>query len=296
MGSLKNQKYQAFIKTVELGGVTKAAEVMGYTQSGISHMLQNLEEEVGIRLLNRDRSGVRMTTEGEELLPYFREICDSEQQLENKIKDIRNLDTGRIRIGAFTSVAVHWLPNIIKEFLEDFPRIEFEIMYGEYAQIEEWIQEGKVDFGFLRLPSKAPLETVFLREDELVVILPKDHLLKDVKFFPVEGLEIYPYAMLDEGEDYEMTAVFDYYGIKPQTRFRAKDDNTIIAMVASGLAVSIMPRLVLKNTPYEILQKPFEDPRIRQIGIAYKDKKRLSHAAEHFIDYVIGLVGPEDIR
>ena len=68
------QKYEAFIKTVELGSLTKAAETLGYTQSGVSHMIQSLEDEVGTKLMHRDRSGIRMTSDGEQLLPYFTDI------------------------------------------------------------------------------------------------------------------------------------------------------------------------------------------------------------------------------
>ena len=290
MASLKNQKYHAFVKTVELGGLTRAAEVMGYTQSGISHMIQSLEDEVGVRLLYRDRSGVRMTTEGEQLLPYFVDICNSEYCLENKIRDILGLDAGIIRIGTINSVAVHWLPYIMKEFLADFPKVEFEMLYGDYTQIEKWVVEGSVDIGFSRLPSKIKLKSRFLKSDELVVIMPPDHPLSKQEVFPPEAFEIYPYAMIDEGEDYEMGAMFDYFHVKPLTRFTAKDDYTIVAMVANGLAISIMPTLVMKDMPYNVLMKPFPDSMQREIGVIYKDEKKLSVAAVRFLDYVLDWV------
>ncbi len=281
-----NQKYLAFVKTVELGSLTRAAKVLGYTQSGISHMIQSLEEEAGLALLHRDRSGVRLTAEGGQLLPYYTEICNSERRLENKIRDMLKMDTGILRIGAFTSVSVQWLPYIIKEFLEDFPKIEFEILYGDYTEIENWIFEGRVDLGFLRVPGRRKLNTIFLKEDELVVLLPPDHPRKDLPYFPPEALAEDPFALMDEGEDYEVEAVFDHFGVSPRVRFTARDDHTIAAMVANGLCISILPRLVLEKMPYGILKKSFREPVIRRLGIAYKEKKRLSHAAERFLDYV----------
>ena len=201
-----------------------------------------------------------------------------------------HLDTGIIRIGAFTSVSVQWLPYIIKEFLEDFPKIEFEIMYGEYAQIEDWIMEGKVDFGFLCLPSKRHLKIKFLMEDEMVVIIPPEHPLKDKVAFPEEALGMYPFALMDEGEDYEVEAVFDHFKVQPNVRFTAKDDHTIVAMVANGLCISVLPKLVLQKMPYKVLKKSFSTPIKRHLGLAYKDEKRLSHAAERFMDYVVDWV------
>lgn len=287
------QKYEAFIKTVELGGLTKAAEILGYTQSGISHMIQSLEDEVGAKLMYRDRSGIRMTSVGEQLLPYFTDVCSSERKLESKIQDILNLESGLIRIGTFTSVSVQWLPFILKEFLEDFPKIEFEVMYGEYAEIENWIAQGRVDCGFIRLPAVTKLQTTFLKQDELVVILPENHPLKNMPYFPENALADYPFALMDEGEDYEVEAVFDHFHIKPKVRFTAKDDHTIVAMVANELAISLMPELVLNKIPYRIIKKGFSKPIYRQLGIAVKNEKSISDATRRFIDYVLDWVGRE---
>lgn len=284
------QKYQAFIKTVELGGLTKAAQVLGYTQSGISHMIQGLENEIGVKLMYRDRAGIRMTSVGEQLLPYFADVCRSERNLEEKISDILQLESGLIRIGTFTSVSIQWLPFIMKKFLADYPKIEFEIMYGEYAEIENWIMDGRVDCGFLRLPAGQKLKTTFLKQDELVVVLPCNHPLADKPYFPAEALGDYPFALMDEGEDYEVEAVFDHFHVKPKVRFTAKDDHTIVAMVANELAISIMPELVLNKMPYHIIKKGFKTPIYRKLGIAVKDEKSVSKATSRFMNYVIDWV------
>ena len=75
-------RYQAFVRTVECGSFTKAALQLGYTQSGVSHMINALEEEIGVLLLTRDRGGVQLTAEGQKLLPYFSEICSLQHQME----------------------------------------------------------------------------------------------------------------------------------------------------------------------------------------------------------------------
>lgn len=282
---MNHQKYTAFIEIVERGSLTKAAQTLGYTQSGITHMIQSLEDEIGIRLLHRGRSGAKITTEGELLLPYFKDICNSERRLENQIQDLLQMETGLIRIGAFTSVSSQWLPYIIKDFLEDYPKVEFEVLHGEYAEIEKWIVDGSIDCGFLRIPSKAKLQTKFLREDEFVVILPLNHPLKDARVIRPQDLEKYPFALLDEDEDYEVSSILDGLKIHPKIRFTVKDDHTIIAMVANGLCISIMPKLVLQNTSYAILQKSFTKPIYRRLGIAVKNEKSLSKAAKRFVEY-----------
>lgn len=167
------QKYMAFIKTVEYGSFTKAAALLHYSQSGVSRMINDLEKEWGIVLLERGKSGVRLTSDGTKLFPYIKGVCSEYEKLRMEIDEVTGLQSGLIRIGTFSSVATHWLPNIIKEFQKDYPNIEYELLLGDYTEIERWIIEGRVDCGFLRLPVHSDLETIFLEQDDLLAVLPE---------------------------------------------------------------------------------------------------------------------------
>lgn len=138
-------KYMAFIKNVEYGSFTKAAEVLNYSQSGISRMINDLEKEWKITLLERNRAGVKLTSDGSRLLPFAKSLCDEYQKLQMQIDDLHGVQSGLIRIGTFSSVATHWLPNIIKAFQKDYPGIDYELLLGDYTEIEEWISKGRVD-------------------------------------------------------------------------------------------------------------------------------------------------------
>ena len=156
------QKYMAFVKTVEYGSFTKAAEILNYSQSGISRMINDLEKEWKVVLLERGKSGVKLTSDGMKLLPYAKNVCMEYEKLQMEVDELNGLQSGLIRIGTFSSVATHWLPNIIKEFQKTYPGIDYELLLGDYTEIEEWISEGRVDCGFLRLPTCSDFETVFL--------------------------------------------------------------------------------------------------------------------------------------
>ena len=106
-------KYLAFLKTVEYGSFTRAAEALNYSQSGISRMIHDLEQEWNLTLLTRSRSGVRLTAEGTQLLPHIKTLCGQFTQLQSKVDELNGLQSGLIRIGTFSSVATHWLPNMI---------------------------------------------------------------------------------------------------------------------------------------------------------------------------------------
>ena len=108
-------KYQTLMTVVDTGSLTRAAEQLGCTQSAVSHCLDALEKELGFAVLKRSRAGVRLTNEGERLLPAVRSFLGAAEQLRQTASSIRGLESGTVRIGAFTSVAVHWLPPILKE-------------------------------------------------------------------------------------------------------------------------------------------------------------------------------------
>ena len=122
------QKYMAFIKTVEYGSFTRAAGVLSYSQSGISRMINDLENEWNVSLLERGRAGVRLTSDGLKLLPFAQNVCNEYQKLQAQADELNGLQSGLIRIGTFSSIATYWLPNIIKEFQKDYPNIDYELL------------------------------------------------------------------------------------------------------------------------------------------------------------------------
>ncbi|MBR3809307.1 MAG: LysR family transcriptional regulator [Clostridia bacterium] len=280
------QKYLSFVKTVEYGSFTKAAEILNYTQSGISRMIADLEKEWGVTLLERSKYGVKPTSDGMKLLPYAQNLCADFDKLKMQVDELNGLQSGLIRIGTFSSVATHWLPNIIKEFQKDYPNIDYELLLGDYTEIEEWIHTGRVDCGFLRLPTHPDFETIFLEKDKLMAIIPENHPLKDSKKFPVTALCDEPFMLLEKGAKAEISEIFERNNLTPNIKFTTWDDYAVMSMVESGLGIAILPELILKRVPYRILAKELDVPAYRNIGLALRDKKTASLAVKRFIEYL----------
>ncbi len=280
------QKYLSFVKTVEYGSFTKAAEILNYTQSGISRMIADLEKEWGVTLLERSKNGVKPTSDGVKLLPYAQNLCTDFDKLKMQVDELNGLQSGLIRIGTFSSVATHWLPNIIKEFQKDYPNIDYELLLGDYTEIEEWIHTGRVDCGFLRLPTHPEFETIFLQKDKLMAIIPENHSLKDCNKFPVTALCNEPFMLLEKGAKAEISEIFERNNLTPNVKFTTWDDYAVMSMVESGLGIAILPELILKRVPYRIIAKELDVPAYRNIGLALRDKKTASLAVKRFIDYL----------
>ena len=264
------QKYLAFVKAVEYGSFTKAAEILNYTQSGISRMIADLEKEWNITLLERSKYGIKPTSDGMKLLPYAQNLCAEFDKLQMQIDEINGLDSGLIRIGTFSSVATHWLPHVIKEFQKDYPNIDYELLLGDYTEIEEWIHIGRVDCGFLRL----------------MAIIPENHPLSHVDKFPVSALCDEPFMLLEKGAKAEISEIFERNNLIPNVKFTTWDDYAVMSMVENGLGIAILPELILQRVPYKILSKELDVPAYRDIGLALRTPKNASLAVKKFLEYL----------
>lgn len=280
------QKYQAFIKAVEYGSFTRAAEVLFYSQSGISRMINDLENEWNVTLLERNRAGVRLTSEGLKLLPYARSVCEQYRKLQMEVDALNGLQSGLVRIGTFSSVATHWLPNIIREFQKDYPAIDYELLLGDYAEIEGWIAEGRVDCGFVCLPTRPDVETVFLEEDPFLAVLPENHPLADGERVSLEALCDEAFILLEKGTNTDISRIFQVARLTPKIHYTLWDDYAIMSMVESGLGISILPKLILKRIPYRIVTKELDVPATRRIGLAFRDRESSPQVVKRFMDYL----------
>ena len=280
------QKYLAFIRTVEYGSFTKAAEILNYSQSGISRMINDLEKEWKVSLLERNRTGVKLTSDGMKILPLAQGVVSEFNRLQEQVDEINGLQSGLIRIGTFSSVATHWLPNIIREFQKDYPNIDYELLLGDYTEIEEWIRTGRVDLGFLRLPTAGDFETVFLEDDKLVVVLPENHPFAERDKFPVKALSEYPFMLLEKGAKAEISEILERNNVKPNVHFTTWDDYAVMSMVEGGLGIAILPELILRRIPYRIVARELDVPAYRKIGIAFRDRKSTSIAVKKFTEYL----------
>lgn len=280
------QKYKAFLQVVELESFTKAAEKLFYSQSGISRMINDLEKEWNVTLFERGRTGVRLTSDGVKLLPFAQRVCEEYQKLQAEVDALNGLQSGIIRIGTFSSVATHWLPGILKAFQEDYPNIDFELLLGDYTEIESWIAEGRVDCGFTRLPASPAFETLFLEKDDYLVVLPEGHKLLAYDVVPIASLCHEPFILLEKGRNNEISEIFREYQLQPRVKFTLWDDYAVMAMVEKKLGVSVLPTLILRNIPYRILTRKIDISPCRNIGLAFRSSKNLSRAVKQFIEYL----------
>ena len=279
-------KYLAFVETVDKGSFTKAADSLNYAQSSISKMIADLEKEWGISLLQRNKKGVCLTSSGKQLLPYARKILSDFEEMQQKVYAINDIQSGTVRIGTFSSVAINWLPNIFSKFQKDYPGVDYEMLLGDYNEVEKWIDEGRVDCGFLRLSSSSNFDVISLKQDEYKAVLPVNHPLVQKEILDYKDLNEQPFLLLEHGGKTEVSELLEKHNVHPNIRFTTWEDYAIMAMVEKGLGIGILPEMILKRIPYQIAIRSFRTPYFREIVLAMKNWKKMTPAVEKFIEYL----------
>ncbi|WP_440119014.1 LysR family transcriptional regulator [Paenibacillus sp. QZ-Y1] len=279
-------KYEILNAVVEYGSLTKAAEALNITQSAVSHAIASLEAECGFSLLNRGRSGVRVTAEGERILGYTREILRWTELMNQEISLIRGAEIGTVRIGTFASVSTQWLPGILKQFRLRHPGIEIKLWEGDYAEIEAWLAGGAIDLGFLSLGDSLPFETIPLQKDRMMCILPLDHALATEASVSFDVLLEQPFILPKWGGDNEIERLIRQHAAKLNIVYEVAEDQAIMAMVRNGLGISLLPEMVLQNHTNELALVPLTGDPYRIIGIACPSLANLSPATRRFIEAI----------
>ncbi len=285
---METEKCRALLRSVERGSITAAAEEMGYTVSGISRMISSLEAEVGFPLLLRRRDGVTPTRRCRELLGGLRELVQQAEHCRQTAGELRGVVSGTVVIATISSVGAHRLPSVIARFRQDFPGVDFQLMMGIHEQVEEWLCTGQAEMGFLRLPTRAELDTVPLEWDELLAVLPEGHPLSAQESVTLSQLCEQPFIALDRQgrSDPDLTEAFRAESLTPPIRFTALDDYAVMSLVEHGLGVGVLPGVMLERNPYRLALRPLNPQRYRRLGAAVRRGEKLTPAAERFLSYL----------
>lgn len=260
--------YEIFLKVASTQNFSKAAEILHYTQAGISHVIAAMEKDFGVQLFIRERNGVVITENGRRLIPTIQKIVNWEQELKQEVYSINNEIAGTLRIGAFSSVMAVWIPRLIIDFKKRYPKVSLEILDGPYNEIAEWLLKGKIDCGFLPVTQAKAFHFYHLYRDEIMAVMDNNCLLLDKDKVRIEDLEYEPLVVEDETNDNDTRLILKKMHVKPRIAYRLKDDTSILSFVKSGLGVGLVPELVLKATGIPVRRKSFDPVQYRDIGLA----------------------------
>lgn len=191
-------KYEIILSVCETHSISKTASKLNYTQSAISQAIKGFEK-LGITLFRRSKLGMDLMPNTEEIIESIKIICKEERKMTQLAANIANLDSGNIRIGTIQSISYHWLPDILKQFSEDYPNICFELTVDGFSTLKEKILSNQLDCIFVSQYSVPNLPFIPLDKDELMLVTPIGHPLSEqisVSLSDING-ESFCYLQMD---------------------------------------------------------------------------------------------------
>ena len=234
-------------------------------------------------MLLRGRGGVRLTPAGERIYPLVREVLAASQSLDREIALINSHKEDTIRVASYSSIAMHWLPEVIQQFRRVHPDLTVDIQMGSVEEVYRWVREDKTDVGFASLQDGMTMDWVPLAEDPLLAILPPEYDLRGRDRFNVEDFAGQEFLMPSLGFHLDILRALNRSNVTPVIRTTQVSDSVIISMVEHGLGVSVLSELVLKGRRDDVQAVPLDPPAYRQLGILVRDRKDLRPAARRFI-------------
>ena len=288
---MDSKKLEILMTAADLGSFTKASEVVGYTQSGLTHMMDALEKEVGFPLLQRNHNGISLTEQGLQLMPAIREFLKANANLENQIKQISEQKSEVIRIAAYASIAMHWMPELLYRFKRICPEVNVDLrMVDDALEPFELLESGQTDVIFASRQHYSFCDWIPLYNETMYAILPKDYPLNGRTHFPLEEFEGLEFLMPYGRFDMDVKSALSPLGIKLNARTARVDDETLIQMVGKGLGVTMMSELMIRGRTDNVLCIPVEPKSIRELGMGTHVKKKETESVRRLKECMLGML------
>lgn len=245
---MEDHRLKAFCLIVELKSFSRAAEAKFMTQSAMSHLIKNLEDELGVKLLNRHGKTVTPTPAGRLFYSHSKQILEQYNTMENSIYDLIKMVKGPLNIGASNTAATYLLPQVFYSFSKKYPDVRIELAVSNTERITDDLNEGRIDVGIVEGAIK---ETTFfpeeIAEDEIIIISADDNPLTRKKNLTSRDLISQPFILPETGsgirefiDDFLRSVKIDPADIK--VSMALGNAELIIQMVQSGMGISFVSK------------------------------------------------------
>ncbi|OJU57932.1 MAG: LysR family transcriptional regulator [Acinetobacter sp. 39-4] len=284
---------EIFSKLAQLKNFTHTAQQLNISQSAISHALKTLEKKWETQLFYRNNNEVELSAAGQRLLPYVNEILNVSNIINQEVMDLKGLKAGTLRIGSFGASSSNVLiPLILKQFAQQYPDVEVLMMEGTDKEVLQWIDERKVDLGFVVLP-ETRFDSFALLEDIFVALLPKDLEIAQKPAVQLQELIDHPFILTSAGSQNHVMELFKAAQLTPQIKYNLAQILSILNMVNHGAGISIVADLALDNNILQlypnVVKRPLSPNIKRSIGLAVKNKQQMTPIAKAFVEIAMQL-------
>ncbi len=285
------QQLRYVVAVARTRNFSRAAEWCHVSQPTLSQQIQKLEEDLGGRLFDRMKREAKLTSQGEAFLPRAVRILEEVDAAKREATDAQDLRRGTVTIGVLPTIAPYLLPGVMAEFTEKFPGIEIVVQEDTTARLLKLALEYEIDFALASQPIQSErLEVTELFSEELLLALPPGHRLTRKRGVTAADLEGEQLLVMKEehclGD--QVLGFCERRDVKPKISFRSSQIETIQALVASGLGISLIPAMAARSQreylpEYRSLQSPKPE---RKIVTVWPKRRPPGGAAHEFLKMV----------
>lgn len=240
------------VAVARTGSFSRAAERCHVAQPSLSQQIQKLEDELGQRLFNRMKRGVKLTAAGESFLPRALRILEEVEAARREAEDTQTLVRGTVTVGALPTIAPYLLPGVIAQFSEKYPGVEVVVQEETTARLLKMTAAFEVDLAIVSPPiDETGLEVQRLFSEELLLAVPVNHALAQKKSVKLADLEVERFILMKEGHCLgdQVLGFCNRRNFQPRVSCRSAQIETVQALVATGLGVSLVPQMALDSGP-----------------------------------------------
>lgn len=270
---------------------TRTAKILSITQPSLSHAIACLEEELGVQLFEKHGRNAKLTKYGKLFLRYVEQSLEMLDEGKRILMEVSGVHGGFLDIGYIYTLGSHFIPGMLNRYMAEKGenQIHFSFGQGTTRQVVDQLKEGVYDFVFSSyVEGEKDLEFYPVAEEELVLIVPKDHPLAAYQSIDLQDTIQYPYIAFAKNSGLRpvINQLFSQIHGQPQVAYEGEEDSSVAGLVAAGFGIAIIPKIPLLQT-MNLSVLNISSPKIkRYIYLVIKKNKYLAPAVKDFAEFV----------
>lgn len=282
---MNTEKFEVLLSVIKTKNLSKTAQELGYTPSGVSRIIQTLENDLGFPLFVRAKKNLVPTANCKALIPFVNTFLKSASDIEDFSSAVCGLLKGTLTVGTSASMYYAPLVKIIKDFNLAYPDVKFNIVEDTSTHFATALEQGEIDFCIM-----SRREGDFLWEhlcyDELIIWANKEHPFAKSNGIPIDQLYKEKFVDIYPNIDTDKKRFFEKFNIAPDVQYTANDLFAYYSMVEAGLGIAVANRNYTGNFKGDVASVSLDPPYFIELGIATPKTSVLSPAARRFWDFV----------
>lgn len=278
------------VEVVRHDGFSAAAEAVFATQPTISKAIRQLEDELGEVLLQRSRNGVRLTPAGQIVYRRALALLGEREDMLRELEELRDLQRGELHLGLASLGSDILFAPVFARFRQLHPQIELRVLERGSEALEESLRAGEIELAASLLPVADDLDWQPVRTEPLVALLPRQHPLAGSASLQLQDLAEVPFVLFEKGFllNRHIIQACQARGFSPREVTRSGQPDFIVALVAAGLGVALLPRMIANARPRaDVMIVPLDEPELDwKMVLAWRRGGYLSAAAQAWLRLV----------